>query len=141
MVVNGVESYPGVSGGVLPLSCCQGGALQATTATFAWSITVRWINSTFELPASLDLANVPVAWRVDVLIGCPPISEPCVSPQDSYTSGLTGTLSGLTGTLQLSGAIGSYDMSLCLSLAESLSSLHPLVHTLQLYVPHVHAGY
>jgi hypothetical protein len=40
-----------------------------------------------------------------------------------------------------SSATSGFDMSLCLSLAESPSSPHPLVHTLDLYAPHVHAGY
>jgi hypothetical protein len=133
MVVNDIESYPAVSGRALPLSCCLGGEFQAITETFAWPIAVTWRNTDFVLPATLDLANLPRTWGVQVFVGCP-MAAPCTSPPDSYTS-------GLTGTLQVSGSISSYDMSLCLSLAESPSSPHPLVHTLQLYAPHVRAGY
>jgi hypothetical protein len=134
MVVNGIESYPAVSGGVIGYNCCEGGKLQALTETILWSITVQWQNATFVLPATLDLANLSPGWRVDVLVGCPPLPALCLSPPDSY-------FSGLTGTLQVSGTIGGYDMSLCLSLAESPDSPHPLVHSLDLYVPNVHAGY
>jgi hypothetical protein len=133
MVVNDIESYPAVSGRALPLSCCLGGEFQAITETFAWPIAVTWRNTDFVLPATLDLANLPRTWGVQVFVGCP-MAAPCSSPPDSYTS-------GLTGTLQVSGSISSYDMSLCLSLAESPSSPHPLVHTLKLYAPHVRAGY
>lgn len=133
MVVNGIESYPVVSGRAIPWSCCLGGEFQAITATFAWPIAVTWRNTDFALPATLDLANLPRGWGVQVFVGCP-MAAPCTSPPDSYSS-------GLTGTLQVSGTIGGYDMSLCLSLAESPSSPHPLVHKLDLYVPHVHAGY
>ena len=133
MVVNGIESYPVVSGSVLPLSCCEGGELQAVTDTFAWTITVRWSNASFVLPATLDLANLPRGWSVEVRIGCPLMPTPCISPPDGYAS-------GLTGTLQVSGAIVNYDMSLCLSLAEPPGSPHLLVHTLDLYVPRAHAG-
>jgi len=133
MVVNGIESYPAVNGAVIPYDCCEGGDLQAITETFLWPITVTWRNTNFALPATLDLANLPTTWGVQVLVGCPTLPASCISPVDSYTS-------GLTGTLQVSGTIGSYDMSLCLSLAESPSSPHPVVHKLDLYVPHVHAG-
>jgi len=133
MVVNGIESYPAVSGRMIPYDCCEGGEIRAITETFLWSITVTWRNTDFVLPATLDLANLPKTWGVQVLVGCPSTPAPCISPPDSYTS-------GLSGTLQVSGGIGSYDMSLCLSLAESPSSPHPLVHTLDLYMPHVHAG-
>jgi hypothetical protein len=135
MVVNGIESYPAVSGAVIPYDCCEGGELQAITETFLWPIAVAWRNTNFVLPATLDLANLPTTWSVRVFVGCDPMKYLCTTPPlDSYSS-------GLTGTLQVSGTIGSYDMSLCLSLAESPSSPHPLVHTLELYAPHVHASY
>jgi hypothetical protein len=133
MVVNDIESYPVVSGRAIPLDCCEGGAFQVTTDTFAWTIAVTWRNTDFVLPATLDLANLPRTWGVQVFVGCP-TSAPCASPPDSYTS-------GLSGTLQVSGKIDGYDMSLCLSVAESPSSPHPVVHTLDLYAPNVHAGY
>jgi hypothetical protein len=133
MVVNGIESYPAVSAAMIPYDCCEGGEMQAMTETFLWPIRVTWRNTDFVLPATVDLANLPKTWGVQVLVGCPSLPASCVSPPDSYAS-------GLSGTLQVSGGIGNYDMSLCLSLADSASSPHPLVHSLELYVPHVHAG-
>jgi hypothetical protein len=133
MVVNGIESYPLVSGGLIPLDCCEGGVFHITTDTFASLISVTW-RTTKQVPATVDLANLPTGWGVRVEIGCDPMSAVCISAPDSYTS-------GLTGTLQVSNVTTGWDMSLCLSLAESPSSPHPLVHTLELYVPHVHAGY
>jgi hypothetical protein len=135
MVVNGIESYPAVSGNAIPYDCCEGGEFQAIAETFVWPIWVTWRNTDFVLPATLDLANLPNAWGVQVFVGCDPMNYLCTTPPvDSYTS-------GLTGTLQVSGKISGYDMSLCLSVAESSDSPHPLVHSLALYVPNVHAGY
>jgi hypothetical protein len=123
-----------VSGRVIPLDCCAAGEFQVITETFASTIVVNWRSMSFAFPVTLDLANLPTAWSVQVFVGCDPMNYLCTTPPlDSYTS-------GLTGTLQVSDATSGYDMSLCLSLAESPSSPHPLVHTLQLYVPHVHAG-
>ena len=133
MVVNGIESYPAVSAAMIPYDCCEGGEMQAMTETFLWPIRVTWRNTDFVLPATVDLANLPKTWGVQVLVGCPSLPASCTSPPDSYAS-------GLSGTLQVSGTIGNYDMSLCLSLADSASSPHPLVHSLELYVPQVHAG-
>jgi hypothetical protein len=135
MIVNGIESYPAVSGRAIPLDCCEGGEFQAITETFVWPIAVIWRNMNFVLPATLDLANLSNAWSVQVFAGCDPMNYLCTTPPaDSYSS-------GLTGTLQVSGGLSGYDMSLCLSLAESPSSPHPVVHALDLYVPQVHAGY
>lgn len=135
MVVNGIESYPAVSGNAIPYDCCEGGEFQAITETFNWPIAVTWRNTDFALPATLDLANLPKSWGVQVFVGCDPMNYLCTTPPaDSYTS-------GLTGTLQVSGKIAGYDMSLCLSVAESPDSPHPLAHRLDLYVPQVHAGY
>jgi hypothetical protein len=135
MAVNGIESYPAVSGRAIPFNCCEGGEFQVITETFNWPITVIWRNTDFVLPATLDLANLPKSWGVQVFVGCDPMNYLCTTPPaDSYTS-------GLTGTLQVSGKIAGYDMSLCLSVAESPDSPHPLVHSLDLYVPQVHAGY
>jgi len=135
MVVNGIESYPAVSGRAIPFNCCEGGEFQVTTETFVWPIAVTWRNTDFVLPATLDLANLPNAWGVQVFVGCDPMNYLCTTPPaDSYSS-------GLTGTLQVSDSLSGYDMSLCLSVAESPGSPHPLVHSLDLYVPQVHAGY
>jgi hypothetical protein len=140
MIVNGNESNPAVQGTVLPLNCCDAAELVVVTQTVPYSmvpIVVMWRAQVGQaaLPATIDLANPPPGWGVQVDVGCDPAQGNCNPAPDSYTM-------GLAGTLQVSRtAGGGYDMSLCLSVAEPAGSPHPLVHTLELYAPHVTAAY
>jgi len=78
MVVNGIESYPLVSGGLIPLDCCEGGVFHITTDTFASLISVTW-RTTKQVPATVDLTSLPTVWGVRVEIGCDPMSAACIS--------------------------------------------------------------
>ncbi|HEY3352156.1 MAG TPA: hypothetical protein VGQ83_02825 [Polyangia bacterium] len=138
MVVNGIDSNPSVSGRPFPMDCCEAAELVVVTQTFAQIIIVSWraqVGMPTALPATIDLANPPEGWGVQVLVGCDPAQGSCYPLPDSYTTGLTGTLQ-----VARTGA-GGYDMSLCLSVAEPAGSPHPLVHSLELYAPHVTAAY
>jgi hypothetical protein len=128
MVVNGVESHPAVTGRMIPFSCCLAGEFVVVTQTFVYPIVVMWRN--LGLPSTSDLASLPSSGTVEVSVGCDPISASCYPAPDSYTS-------GLQGVLQLSRATSGYDMSLCLHVEEPAGSPHPIVHTLDLYAPHV----
>jgi hypothetical protein len=131
MVVNGVESHPVVTGRMIPFSCCTAGEFVVVTQTFVYPIVVMWRN--LGLPSTSDLASLPSSGTVQVSVGCDPIGASCYPAPDSYTS-------GLQGVLQLSRATSGYDMSLCLHVEEPAGSPHPIVHTLDLYAPHVQAN-
>lgn len=133
MVVNGTDSHPGVSGRIIPYDCCDGGEFKIVTATFLYPITVSWqsqVGPASGYPATIDLSNPPKGWSVRVLIGCDTATASCNPPPDSYTS-------GLQGVLQVSRGGSALDMSLCLHVQEPAGSPHPIVHTLDLYAPHV----
>jgi len=141
MIANGIDSHPAVTGTWLPLNCCDAAEFVVVTATVPVSlvpIVVMWraqVGSPTEVPATIDLANPPQGWGVQVDVGCDPAQGSCNPAPDSYAT-------GFTGTLQVSRtSSGTYDMSLCLSVAEPAGTPHPILHSLQLYAPHVTAGY
>jgi hypothetical protein len=137
MVVNGIESNPSVVGRVIPYDCCDGGQFTVTTQTFAYPIVISWrsqLGAGPTPPATVDLANPPSNWSVRVVAGCDPMLSSCTGPGDGYTS-------GLEGMLQVALAAYQFDMSLCLHIVEPAGSSHPLVHTLDLYAPHVVTTY
>jgi hypothetical protein len=82
--------------------------------------------------STIDLAKPPTGWAVSVLVGCTS-TVGCTSPIDSFTSGLTGSLSVMDGKSSV------YDMSLCLHLEESASGSHSVVHSLDLFATHIGA--
>jgi hypothetical protein len=133
MVVNGIDSHPGVTGRIIPYDCCDGGEFVVTTATFVDLITVSWqsqVGAASGYPATIDLANPPKGWNVRIVIGCDTATSSCYPPPDGYTT-------GLQGVLQVTNNSGHFDMSLCLHVEEPADSPHPIVHTLDLYAPHV----
>jgi hypothetical protein len=140
MIANGIESGPSVTGTVLPLNCCDAAEFVVVTATVPVSlvpIVVSWRAQVGQatLPATIDLANPPTGWGVQVSVGCDPASGSCNPAPDSYDTGLTGTL------VVSRTSAGGYDMSLCFAVAEPAGSPHPLLHSLELYAPHVAASY
>jgi hypothetical protein len=137
MVVNGIESNPAVTGKMIPYDCCDGGEFDVTTQTFSYPIVVPWrrmASAAFRYPASVDLASLPSDWSVRVVAGCDPIQSSCGGPGDGYTT-------GIEGVLEVDGGGSQFDMSLCLHVVEPAGSSHPLIHTLDLYAPHVLATY
>jgi hypothetical protein len=140
MAVNGIDSNPSVQGAMLPYQCCYAAELVAVTQTVPITmvpIVVTWsvqVGSATPIPATIDLANPPAGWTVAVDVGCDPAQAGCYPAPDSYTTGFTGTLQ-IERT-----SSGGFDTSLCLSVAEPAGSPHPLVHSLELYAPHVPSG-
>ena len=133
MVLNGTESYPVVTGRQIPLSCCAAGQFVVTTQTFAEPLAVTWRVSggaPSGNPAVVDLGSLPVGWSVRVAAGCDPLMSSCTTPGDVHEA-------GLEGVLELINLRYDYDMSLCLRLVEPAGSSHQLLHTLDLYAPHV----
>ena len=133
MVVNGIDSHPAVSGHMIPYDCCDGGEFKIVTATFVDLIIVSWqaqAGATSVFPATIDLASPPKGWNVRITIGCDTATASCNPAPDSYTS-------GLQGVLQVSRASSGFDMSLCLHVQEPTGSPHPIVHTLDVFAPHI----
>ncbi|MEI8257145.1 MAG: hypothetical protein WCJ30_15840 [Deltaproteobacteria bacterium] len=136
MALNGVVAEsPSPSASELFLNCCDSGAIRLITARFIDVISVVWRHQLGQgsgLPVTLDLANLPAGWSVSVLDGCDPTMATC-TPVDRYDSGLTGTLR-IERT-----AAGQLRMSTCLDASEPASMPHPVIHSLQLWVPPITA--
>jgi len=132
MIVDGISSNPAVHGKVIPYDCCEGGELQAVTATYLHPIVVSWraTAGSFSGFKTIDLANPPDGWSVGVTVGCNSAAS-CTDPVDSYTTGLTGSLSISMGKS------ARYDVSTCLHVEENASSPHPVVHSLDLFATHI----
>ena len=142
MVANGIESSsPAVNGAVIALNCCDAAEFVVVTQTVPMSlvpIVVSWraqVGSPPALPATIDLANPPVGWGIMVDVGCDPAQGTCNPSPDRYTTGFSGTLQ-VTRT-----SAGGYEMDLCLAVAEPDGTPHPLLHSLELYAPHISASY
>jgi hypothetical protein len=133
LVINGVASSPTVSGKIIPYDCCDGGEFDATSPNFSLPIVVAWrvtAGSVHGYPASVDLADSNSGWAVRLYAGCDPVMSSCSSPGDGYTS-------GLEGTLLVARASWKFDMSLCLHVQEPSSTPHTIIHSMDLYAPHV----
>jgi hypothetical protein len=145
MVLNGIESSPVVSATYYLLSCCSAGAIVVTTATFPDSIAVGWQDWAARLtgePVTFDLANLPAGFGVRVVAGCDPRDMMCTLPCDPRDTGCKslgdGYDSGYTGALAISPPISAWDMSVCLHVEETNGSPHSIIHSLDLYAPHVY---
>jgi hypothetical protein len=144
MVVNGIESSPVMHGTYYLLSCCSAGAVVVGTATFIEPIAVGWQDWGMvhtASPVTFDLANLPVGFTVRVVAGCDPQDTLCTLPCDPKVSGCTnlgdGYNSGFTGVLAISPSSEGFDTSLCLHVEEPAGSPHTIIHSLDLYAPHV----
>jgi hypothetical protein len=137
MIANGMESTPAVSGKPIILNCCDSAELVVMTQTFQSTIAFVWrvqAGSPGALPATIDLANPPAGWSLQLVVGCDPATASCNPPPDSYTTAFTGTLSVARA------ANGGYTMSLCLAVSEPAGSPHSILHSLELYAPNVATG-
>ena len=141
MVLNGIESTPVVTGTYILMSCCISSAFVVETATFAEPILVTWqVNGgPYADPGTYDLANLRAGFTVRVEAGCDPKDPLSCTPSDAYESGLEGTLALASISPEIA-SLGN-DMSLCLRLREPARRPHSLIHSLDLYAPHVLAAY
>jgi hypothetical protein len=135
MVLNGEAQTPTVTGRVLGLDCCDGAEIVITGSSIGHTLFVEWrvqVGPTRNFPATIDLANPPSGWAVRMTVGCDTSTIVCYPAPDSYASGLEGALQVTVAT-----PFSAFDTSLCLHVAEPADSPHALVHTLDLYAPHV----
>jgi hypothetical protein len=137
MILNGEVSTPTVTARKLAMSCCDGVQLAATAPAFGHTVFFGWqvtAGPASTYPAAVDLANPEKDWSARVYLGCDASTTSCSPPPDSYTSGLEGSLQ-----VQLLNETYAFDTSLCLRVVEPTGSPHPLLHSLELYVPNVTA--
>jgi hypothetical protein len=135
LVINGAASSPTVTGAMIPYDCCDGGQFNVTSPAFALPIVFSWrrmSSSAWVYPATADLANLPTGWSVQFYAGCNPLSSSCTGSSDYYTT-------GFEGTLQLASSAVTVDMSLCLHVQETAAAPHSIIHSMELYAPHVAA--
>ena len=133
-VVNGAVLTPVVGSQRLVMDCCDGGRFVITNAELAAPIGVSWLleaASSSSLPATIDLANPPSGWRVEVLSGCSVTSPGCFGPLDLYQTGLVGWLTVARD------ASGKFDMSVCVHVEEKPGDNPYFLHSLDFYATHV----
>jgi hypothetical protein len=139
MIVNGIESYPVVTGRDVLWSCCYGGAFTATTATFAEPIVVSWRTTATPGSAAATLINLsspPTGWTIRVVAGCDrsPAEGGCDTPGEAHESGFQGVLELVGDYSQFDSKV---DMSICLHFAAPAGGASPVLQTLDFYAPHV----
>jgi hypothetical protein len=139
MIVNGIESYPVVTGREVLWSCCYAGAFTATTATFAEPIVVSWRTTATPEPAAptfIDLSSPPTGWTIRVVAGCDrsPAEGGCETPGEAHESGFQGVLELVGDYSQPDSMV---DMSLCLHFVAPAGNPSPVLHSLDFYAPHV----
>ncbi len=130
MEINGVVSETAsVAAMAMFLSCCDAAAIQFTSARFTDSLAIVWrvqVGSMPALPTTVDVANLPRGWSVEVWAGCSPATTGC-TPTDRFDTGLTGSL-----TVARTDATGTYRMNACVSFNENPAAPHASIHSLRL---------
>ncbi len=133
--LNGMlANSPSVSASPIILNCCDAAEIDFVSMQIATPISIGWRHQVGQgpnPPVVLDLANLPSGWSVSVRSGCV-ASQPNCTPTDSYTSGITGTLT-------IDGNPGAWKMTACASVVEPQGNPHPVIHTLDLWTPTVTA--
>ena len=133
MVVNGVTTTPTVVGQEMILDCCRAARFVVTTSDFSQPIAFDWRwEGPGPLPASISLTNLPDRWRVSLQAGCSVTQPSCLGALDNFTTGFTGQL--LVSSFD--GGPG-FEMNLCLHFTEPAGMPGTILHTLDLYAPHV----
>jgi hypothetical protein len=86
----------------------------------------------FSEPIVADLANLPKAWSMSLVVGCDRMADyTCTTPGFVFESGFQGMLQVVRGS------DNKTDTSLCLHFEAPAASPQPVVKTLDLYAPHV----
>ena len=87
-VINGVESSPTVTGGILALDCCDGGMFTIATPSFNYKVYVMWEAQVGSggYPAVVDIAHPTKGWGVGVELSCAGGTS-CYPSPDTYNTG------------------------------------------------------
>jgi hypothetical protein len=134
LMINGSEvSVFNTSGKAIALNCCDSSEVLVASGAYQALLAVIWRATPTKLPT--DLGNPPNGFQMELDLGCDPAMGSCDGhAEERYTSGFQGTLSYAQNTT-------GYTVNYCLSVAESASTPHPLIHSLMLYAPNVTTKY
>jgi hypothetical protein len=133
LIINGSDDpIMQMDGKLVAMDCCEAGKLNLDTANYQAILSLFWsapAGPSFTLPATIDVSTLGAAsgGGLSLEVGCDPTIAGC-DPADEYTS-------GWQGTLRIAQASNGYDVTYCISVADS--SPHPLIHSMHLYAPHV----
>lgn len=139
MAINGDEvAILDVKGKAIAMNCCDAGKLTIATGRFQALFTVFWrfMVSSATAMKPVDVAKLPQGSGLELDLGCDPTTTSCAtaSPEDRFDTGFQGTIDY---TPTSTGA----DTSYCLTVSEPAASPHTVLHTVQIYVPHIAATY
>lgn len=130
--VNGADAtIVKASGKAIILNCCDSAELTIASAQFQGLMFFMWRAAPLS-SGSIDLANPPQGFSIEMDLGCDPSTSSCASasPEERYTDGFTGTLDYTAGS-------GGLSVSYCLHIDESPSQPHAVIHSLALYAPNI----
>lgn len=131
LATNGYSTGPVIRATTLAMDCCEGFEVEIVTATFLYSIYVRWVvlPSSDPFPLDIDLSAPASLRSLHVLTNCDSTRANC---SDVYQSGFAGRMQLSRGD----GGLG-YDGSLCIHAEEPADSPHPHLHSFDLYLPRI----
>lgn len=136
LMVNGAEvPVLSATGKAFALNCCDSAELLVASAAYQAILAVLW-RAPAPMGSSIDLGSPPNGFGIELDLGCDPATTSCASasPEERYAS-------GFHGTLQYAPSGAGLTASYCLSVAESPSAPHVLIHSLVLYAPNVASAY
>ncbi len=133
LMINGADvSIMQAAGQAIIMNCCDSAELSLATAAYQAMMYVLWRGPAGAGAQTVDLANPPQGFSIEMDLGCDPATTSCASasPEERYTSGFSGTL---TYAYSSAGLTVSY----CLEVAESPSQPHGVIHSMMLYAPNI----
>jgi hypothetical protein len=133
MMVNGAEvNVLMTRGKSIILNCCDSAELMLATDANQALFYLLWRAPAGQSPGTVDLANPPSNFSVELDLGCDPATSPCntVSAEDHYATGFQGQISyGLGATASTN--------SYCINVAEQKGSPHSEIHSVSIYAPNI----
>ena len=118
-----------VSGKAIIMNCCNAAAVTFSTAQHAALYTLRW-QQFGAGPSPVVLGNKDT--NVELDLGCDPTTTTCTSGNsvEHFTQ-------GFSGTIKYQFVNSKMLVTYCVSVTETPSEPHTLVHSAQIYLPNV----
>jgi len=132
--INGSDStILKATGKAIILNCCQSAEISLATAQFQAMMNIMWRTPALSGAATIDLANPPQGFGVEMDLGCDPATQSCAnaSPEERYFN------EGFSGTIQYATGNNAMSVSYCLQITESPSQPHAVIHSMALYAPNI----
>lgn len=105
-----------------------------TTVAVDWFHALGAGSSTVSIPTTVDLADIPLLWSVNIVSNCDFQSPDCPVPSDQWFGSLRGSLTIL-------GDAASYEMTICLEGEPDPSRPNTTgIQSLRLWAAHVSAN-